>query len=179
MSRENWWMDYIEGDIDESTCAEMKSLLRHSVKDQELVKAIVDTKALLRTHAPPVKTASKERLDFLHDKIMAGIEDAEIKPPPRYRLKAHHHRWVKVASKGLAVLALIASVEQIASSPSGNVQADVSRQMAQQVQDQPDDLAVLMSYQSEHDFYVDVASQSLDQLTKEQLESFLNATVTQ
>jgi hypothetical protein len=61
---------------------------------------------------------------------------------------------------------------------SPNTQWDVSRQMAQHGQENPDELAQMMSYQSETDFFVDVASQSLDHLTKEQFETLFQPTKT-
>jgi len=178
MSRENWWLDYVEGDIDDSTRSEMKSLLRQSPSDQELVKSISDTKMLLREHAASSPEISDSKLDFLHDKIMAGIEDVVVRPAPRYRLKAHHHRWLKSTTTGVGVLMAILLAGQFVSNKSHNTQGEVSQQMADAGQEKPQDLGVLMTYQTEHDFFVDVASQSLDHLTKEQFESFLKMTKT-
>ncbi len=178
MSRENWWLDYVEKEIDEATQAEMKALLRHSAVDQELVKSISETKALLKDHSELLPKIEKEELDFLHDKIMSGIETAVMKPPARVRLQAHHRRWVRSAFSGLAVLALMMSVGSWVSNKGRNTQWDVSQQMAAQAQQKPEDLSVLMTYQTEHDFFVDVASQSLDHLTKEQFESLLKVTKT-
>jgi hypothetical protein len=177
MSRENWWLDFVEGDIDEATRAEMKTLLRHSPAEQEVVKSIQNTKAMLLEHDPlAARLSTNDQLDFLHDRIMAGIEDKVIKAPPRYRLRAHHHRWVKATAKGLAVLALILLTGPFVSNKSRNTQGDISKQMAEQGQMNPEDLSVLMAYQTADDFFVDVASQSLDHLNKEQLESFLKVT---
>jgi hypothetical protein len=41
-------------------------------------------------------------------------------------------------------------------------------------QEKPDELSVMMGYQNEHDFFVDVATLSLDHLTQEQFEILLN-----
>ncbi len=178
MSRESWWLDFVEGDIDESTRSEMKSLLRHSPSDQELVKSISDTKTLIKEHAQPLPEIREKDLDFLHDKIMASIEESAMRPTPRVRLMAHHHRLLKSMSTGLAVLLLMLSAGQLVSNRGQNTQADVSEKMASAAQEKPEDLSVLMTYQTEHDFFVDVASQSLDHLTKEQFESFLKVTKT-
>ncbi len=173
MSRENWWLDYVEGDIDEATRSEMKTLLRHSSAEQELVKSISDTKMLLKEHAKAVPEFSVKDLDFLHDKIMANIENKAIQKPPRHLLKAHHHRWAKTTLTGFAILLTTMLVSSFAAFDSKNTQSDVSQQMAMEAQQKPQDLSVLMTYQTEHDFFVDIASQSLDHLTKEQVESLL------
>jgi hypothetical protein len=178
MSRENWWLDFVEKDIDEATHSEMKMLLRHSPQDQELVKSISETKELVKEYSEPLPEIREKDLDLLHDKIMASLEETVMRPTPRVRLRAHHHRLLKSMATGLAVLMLMLSAGQLVSNKGLNTQTDVSEKMASAAQEKPEDLSVLMTYQTEHDFFVDVASQSLDHLTKEQFESFMKVTKT-
>lgn len=178
MSRENWWLDYVEKEIDEATQAEMKALLRHSPLDQEFVKSISETKMLLKEFAAPAPEVSARNLDFLHDKIMARIEDKAIQRPPRFLLQPRHHRWMKSGVTSFILLATTLMIGSFVSNPNQNTQGAVSKQMAAEAQQKPQDLGVLMTYQTEHDFFVDVASLSLDHLTKEQFESFLRMSKT-
>jgi hypothetical protein len=177
MSRDEWWLDYIEGEIDAETRAEMKALLRSSGKDQELVKSISDTKTLLK-EAPEEPKFSDTQLDALHDRIMAGIEDVVIEAPPKLRVKLRPEvrRYLRAGTMTLVFALLGLSLARHLSHESPNTQWDVSQQMAQHGHENPDELAQLMTYQNETDFFVDVASQSLDHLTKEQFETLLQST---
>ena len=178
MSREEWWLDYVEGELDVETRAEMKALLKHSKKDQDLVKDISDTKDLLQQYEEAPPAMSEDFFDGLHDKIMAEIETKEIQAKPRFRLRNHHRRWLKTSSASLlSVLALVGAFRFL-STQSLNTQWDVSQQMVKGADNKLDDISQLVSYQSEHDFLVDVASLSLDHLTKEQFEAFMKSTRT-
>lgn len=175
MSRENWWLDYVEKEVDEMTRQEMKSLLRHSESDQELVKSLEGTKSLLKDSAKPLPDFDAILMNRLHDKIMARVAETVMQQPSRFQLKAHHRRWIQSSVTGIALMLTFLLSGPFVSNKSLNTQWDISRQMAEEAQEKPEDLASLMTYQSEHDFLVDVASQSLDHLTKEQFESFLKA----
>ncbi|MEZ0390737.1 MAG: hypothetical protein ACAH59_00880 [Pseudobdellovibrionaceae bacterium] len=179
MSRENWWLDFIEDEVDASTRADMKALLRASAKDQELVKSISDTKTLLKEGASE-PLILESQLENLHDKIMAGIDKKEIKAPPKLRLRLNpeQRRAVKAGSLTLALVLVAVYFGHSLSNKGLNTEWDVSRQMATHGIENPDELAQLMTYQNETDFFVDVASQSLDHLTKEQFESLLKSTKT-
>ena len=113
----------------------------------------------------------------LEDKIMARIEKTEIKAPenPHYlRVKKllTHKRTTRGAAAFFVAMLAVGAFSQL---KGPNTQWEVSKQLAEQVQENSEDLSTLMTYQSEHDFFVDVASQSLDHLTKEQFEVLMES----
>lgn len=178
MSRDEFWLDYVENEIDKQTRAEMKSLLKRSPKDQETVKELSDTKTLLKESEVFEAEACEDFFDDLHDRIMAGIEKTEVKEKPKLQLKREHKKALKAVSLSGFLLMAAFSMVQYFSHKSLNTQWDISQQIAQHGQENPDELAQMMSYQNEHDFFVDVASLSLDHLTKEQFESLLKSSST-
>lgn len=178
MRRDSWWLDYIENELDPSTRAEMKSILRHSAVDQDLVKSLSDTKYLIKEHADKIPELSDDFFDQMHDKIMAQVEKTEIKKSSRYRLRPVHKRLVKTASAGLVLAAAAFTGVRYLAHQEVESKWDISQQMAQHAFDDPDELAHMMTFQNEHDFLVDVATLSLDHLSKEQFESLLKTTKT-
>jgi hypothetical protein len=113
----------------------------------------------------------------LEDKIMAEIEKTEIKAPanPRY-VKLGRFLKNKNLGRGAAAFFVAFLLMGVVTQIKGpNTQWDVSTQMAEQAIENSDDLTSLMTYQSEHDFFVDVASQSLDHLTKEQFDVLMES----
>lgn len=178
MSRENWWLDYIEGEVDPATRVQMKALLKSSASDQDLVKSLSDTKGAVKESVRE-PSISEDQLDFLHDKIMSSIEETEIKPAAyRLRMSPEHRRFLRNTAMALAFLFSMGSGVLYISHKGPNTQWDVPHQIAYHAQENPDELAQLISYQSETDFFVDVASLSLDYLTKEQFESLFKPTKT-
>ncbi len=109
---------------------------------------------------------------------MAGIDETEIKAAPRFQMRHQHRYWAKAAGVTTASLFTIFAILSYFSHKSLNTQWDVPTQMAEQAQENPDEMALVMTYQSEHDFFVDVASQSFDHLTKEQFDSLMSPTKT-
>jgi hypothetical protein len=175
MSRDEWWLDYVEGELDPVTRAEMKSLLRSSQKDQDLVKALSDTKYLLQESGDPLPEFSNSYLDSLHDKIMCQVETLEMRKKPPLELTRETKEGLKTAGVGLGLVLLFLFASRWVTFEGFNPQWDLPFQMAIHGQKDPDQLAQLMSYQTESDFFVDVASHSLDHLTKEQFESLLQS----
>lgn len=178
VGRTAWWLDYVEGELDSSTRAEMKAILRHSKKDQEVVAALSETKKLLEKNEEELPAVGEDFFEALEGKIMAGIEHAEIKAAPRFQFRHQHRYWAGVAGATTASLFMIFAIFSYISNKGLNTQWDVPTQMAEQAVDSPDDMALVMTYQSEHDFFVDVASQSFDHLTKEQFETLMEPTKT-
>lgn len=178
MSRDNWWLDYVEGEVDASTRAEMKSILRHSSSDQDLVKSLSDTKSLIKEHAEEAPSSSDDFFNQMHDKIMAKIEQTEMKKAPRYRLRPAQKRLAKTVSAGLALAIAAFSLIHYLAHQETNGQWDISQQMVHHAYENPDELGQMMAFQNEHDFLVDVATLSLDHLSKEQFESLIKTTKT-
>jgi len=72
---------------------------------------------------------------------------------------------------GLSLLTLLLAVSL--NQQNVNTEWNVSDQMAQEVHENLAEMQQLMPYQNDHDFFVDVASQSFDHLTREQVESLV------
>ena len=176
--RTAWWLDYVEGELDPATRAEMKAILRHSKKDQEVVEALSETKKLLENNDQELTAPGEDFFAAMEDKIMANIEKTEILPAPKFQVRHHHRYWAKVIGASTATLFMIFTIATYVSHKGLNTRWDVPTQMAHQAQENPDEMALVMTYQSEHDFFVDVASQSFDHLTKEQFESLMEPTKT-
>lgn len=174
MSREEWWFDFVEDEVDPDTRIQMRHLLKHSFKDQELVQSIADTKTMIQQTDDLDSRLSEKGLDDLHDRIMASLETKEIKEEPKFRLRSEHQKLVKTLTLSAAVLGVAITLVHVISNKSLNTQWDVSQQMVINSQEKPDELSVMMGYQNEHDFFVDVATLSLDHLTQEQFEILLN-----
>ncbi len=186
MSRINWWLDYVEKELEPAMRAQMKAILKRSPHDQKIVDEIQSTKDLIKAHDVAVAESAMnlaEEHDFfsaMEAKIMAQVEVTQVKKP-----SAKERALEKVVSKlsrhrkQLARSAMMAGIVMTAfltynfvTTQSLNTQWDVTAEIAQHVQTEGD-IASLMTYQSEHDFLVDVASQSLDHLTKEQFEHLM------
>lgn len=182
MSRINWWLDYVEKELEPAMRAQMKAILKKSPQDQKIVEEIQSTKDLIKAHDVAVAesaggAAEDDFFAQIESKIMAQVEKTEIK-----KISAKDRVLEKVVSKltrhrkHLARSAMLAGIVttafltyQFVATQSLNTRWDVTTEIAQHVQTEGD-IASLMTYQSEHDFLVDVASQSLDHLTKEQFE---------
>ncbi len=178
MSRESWWLDFVEGELDSSTRAEMRSILRHSKKDQEIVRSLSDTKMILKKNDAETAKFSDDYLEQLHNQIMAQVDRKEITAAPKLKMKSQHKRWAKGASASLLLLLVCFQVKNYLQHKNLNPHWEISRQMVLQAEENPLALTQLMTYQNESDFFVDVASLSLDHLTKEKFETLMKTTKT-
>lgn len=183
MSRAGWWLDYIEKELEPAMRAQMKSILKRSRKDQELVEEIQATRDLVASADVVDSEMSDDFFAKMEQKIMASVEAAEIKQPSaKDRALDAAVRKVSQNRKTLARSAALAGIMMTAfltysflSSMNLHTQWDVNQEIAHHLQEDPSEFSALMSYQNEHDFFVDVASQSLDHLTKEQFETLLGS----
>lgn len=173
MSRDEWWLDYVEDELDAETRKEMKALLKHSRKDQDIVKSLSDTKSLIQETPENLPALSEEKMMNLHDKIMSGVGNTRIREKPKIRLRRIPKKILKSASLTLCLLVLGLLASRLGPNKGLNTQWEVPGQMAAHSHDDGNELGLVMSYQSEHDFFVDVASLSLDHLTNEQFESLV------
>lgn len=122
---------------------------------------------------PPMST---DFFDKLHDKIMAEVEQTEMAPPPllmkqRNYLRAHWRGWLYTSGS----MAAVATVAVMLSSPlaqlsvtmqkAGLVSDGHERIVAEALQSPEDFSQTLISSQSEADFFVDVASESFENLS--------------
>jgi|GEM_PF-1094447 len=175
MSRESWWLDYVEGELDPATRAEMKALLRHSKADREVVEALSSTKELLKEHEPPATEPADDLFfDALHDKIMAAVEETVVKPAPRaatQRLKKN--KRLLISSGGVAAFAMLLLSVCFLSTSSQQTGLSSTNQILQAALQSPDESLRVLGVQSQNDFFVDVAGTSFDDLNIMQLQGLL------
>lgn len=77
MNRDQWWLDYIEGELDPATEFEMRRVLRASYKDLELVSSLNAMKKLIRHH-DEVLDPSPVEMKRMHNNIMEQIMNRDI-----------------------------------------------------------------------------------------------------
>ena len=121
-------------------------------------------------------TMSDDFFDKLHDKIMAQVEQTEVAPPPvllrpRNLLRAHWRGWLYPVG-GLMSLFLMSSLllSQVSkvnqSMQRVGLLSDGHERIAAEALLSPEDLSqTLISTESESDFFVDVASESFENLS--------------
>ena len=182
MSRANWLLDFVEKELEPAMRAQIKAILKKSRTDQKLVEEIQAARDLvLNNDIPPASGIDDDFFAQMEAKIMASVDATEIKKTSAKEVvlekavrKISHHRKPlgrSAAVGGLVLMGLL--VYSLTSIKGLNTQWDVNQEIAHQLQSEPNDVSALMTYQSEHDFLVDVASLSLDHLTKEQFEALM------
>ncbi|MEN0057523.1 MAG: anti-sigma factor [Bdellovibrio sp.] len=117
-----------------------------------------------------------EFFERLHDKIMAEVEKTEVAPAPflgksRNLLRAHWRGWLYPTS-GVAALAVVSflAVNQVskvnqAMQRAGLASDGTERIVAEALLSPEAASQTLISMQSESDFFMDVASESFENLT--------------
>jgi hypothetical protein len=119
---------------------------------------------------------SEDFFDRLHDKIMAEVEQTEIKPQPmlmtpRNMLRAHWRGWLYpmagVASVFVFTSMLLGQVSKVNQSMQrvGLLSDGHERIVAEALLDPADISQTLISSQNESDFFVDVAAESFENLS--------------
>ena len=114
--------------------------------------------------------------DKLHDKIMAEVDKTEVAPPPmlmtpRNLLRAHWRGWLYplggVASLFVFTSMLLGQVSKVNQSMQrvGLLSDGHERIVAEALLDPSDLSQTLISTQSESDFFVDVATESIETLS--------------
>lgn len=122
--------------------------------------------------------------DKMHDKIMEKIEDSVIEPAPalmapRRFLRAHWRGWLYPTGGTMALaLAMTLVAMQFAKTNSGHVLTAKLNNSGEKVVAaalaSPDTIAqTLLSSESEADFFVDVASQSFENLNISQFNKIM------
>ncbi len=131
---------------------------------------------------------SDDFFDQLHDKIMAKVEEAEMAPPPvlmtpRNLLRSHWRGWLYPVG-GLMSLMLMSSLLMTqVSKVNQSIQrvgllSDGHERIVAEALLAPEDLSqTLISTQSESDFFVDVASESFENLSVAKFNKIMGESV--
>lgn len=182
MSRAAWWLDYIEKELDPAMRAQIRHWLKSSAEYKKLVDELQQTRDLIQSQDALGATQVDD--DFflqMESKIMKEVSKTEIKKITQSERmieslaqKARKNRKVVARTAGFLGFFLLALVSFKTLSGKGlNTQWDIHQQIALQIKIDPQDLGQVIGSESEHDFFVDVASQSLDHLTQEQFETLM------
>lgn len=119
---------------------------------------------------------SEDFFERLHDKIMAGVEQTEMAPPPmlmtpRNLLRAHWRGWLYPAGGVMSLFVfsslLLSQVSKVNQSMQrAGLLSDGHERIVAEALLSPEDLSrTLISTQSESDFFMDVASESFENLS--------------
>jgi len=119
---------------------------------------------------------SEDFFERLHDKIMAGVEQTEMAPPPmlmtpRNLLRAHWRGWLYPAGGVMSLFVfsslLLSQVSKVNQSMQrAGLLSDGHERIVAEALLSPEDLSrTLISTQSESDFFMDVARESFENLS--------------
>lgn len=175
----NWWLEYLEGELDSKTRLTMSALLRKSKRDQAAVDEISSLKEDIRSSSSvDLSSLREDYFDALHDKIMAQVHErpAPSRKAPSWRVvylpvpvPRNPWSWIKSSAAFFVVLAI--SLQMIQNLKKSN--SSFAEQILTKAKSNPSDFAEMLSYQSGDDFFVDVASRNLDDLTISQVEDMV------
>jgi len=119
---------------------------------------------------------NEDFFDKLHDKIMIEVERTEVSPPPmlmkqKSYLRAHWKGWLYSATSVASVAAVALVLSTQFSKVNETMQrvglySDGRERIVEMALNSPDEVAqTLIVSQSEADFFVDVANESIENLT--------------
>ena len=77
MSHPDWWVDYVEDEMDTKSKNLWRLWLKNSPKDQELLDSLTEVKHMLLQFQETSPQISEDQMSRLHDRIMAEVEQRE------------------------------------------------------------------------------------------------------
>lgn len=143
--------------------------------DLDQLEGYREVKALLQEHDENAGRPQNEEDEFfarLHDKIMAGVEKTTIKPDQR-SLWDRYHRQIKGWVSAAALLTLLCTGVDISVPPLSANQTDLVLEDA--LAHSPGLDNSILVYQSKDDFFVDLATESLNHLSVDRLQGLVGA----
>ena len=131
---------------------------------------------------------NEDFFDRLHDKIMMEVEQTEIAPTPflmmpRNLLRAHWRGWLYPTGAIMSVLLMVSFLIPQVSKVNQGLQrvgllSDGRERIVTEALLSPEDLSkTLISSQTESDFFVDVASESSENLSIAKLQKIMGERV--
>jgi hypothetical protein len=151
-TKTNWWMEMDrQSDIDSlAGFKEAKQLLKESDK-----VSVPD---------------DDEFFDRLHNKIMAGVEKTSVQKDTRPFWQRHRRALRNMTAAAMLGAVLLASLntQQVHVSPDGT---DIV--LSDAVSRSPDIHETILVYQNQDDFFVDLAQESLDHLSVDNLQNLI------
>lgn len=127
---------------------------------------------------------NEDFFDRLHDKIMAEVEKTEIAPPPmlmtpRNLLRSHWRGWLYPAGGMMSLFVFASLLMTQVSKVNQSMQrvgllSDGHERIVAEALLSPEDLSqTLISSQSESDFFMDVASESFENLSVAKIKKIM------
>jgi len=75
---ENWWLEYLEGELEPSLKEDLKILLKNSPADRNCLNQLERVKNLVKESDEEALPEDGRYYDDLHDRIMAAIEEEPL-----------------------------------------------------------------------------------------------------
>ena len=114
---ENWWLEYLEGELEPSLNEDLKILLKNSPADRRCVSELEHARRMIKESDEETLPENGRYYEELHDRIMAAIEEGawiedeeekaeEVKPVDEDKRSwtatvwcAFARRWMPLQSK--------------------------------------------------------------------------------
>jgi hypothetical protein len=165
--KQEFWVDYIEKELDPSTQEDLDRLLTHSREDVRLVEDLKNLRSSVKKADPAVKTT--EFNQKLFNSIMAETSEAVIEP----RWKLYILRPRIIASVAASFIAVLVGW-MITGSISPNQRVVQTTQdndwLMQASMNNPTALAdIVNDYHSDEDFALDALSQQMGGLSDDEM----------
>lgn len=74
--RDDWWLEYVEGEADPSLTLDLKILLQRSRADRKICESLVKTREVIKSADPVSVPEDGHYYDNLHSRIMAAVNEA-------------------------------------------------------------------------------------------------------
>lgn len=169
MSDKNWYVDYVEEELDGAEKAEFEMLLKNSNIDREIVNNIENVKAQLEVQDEieqiEFKALDDKFFEDMHDTIMARVEQAKVEPKPLLQVRTHHKQAARRFGTIFAVASLTLVAVLVMVGQGRNHGAIYQDPVVSEALQSPESFAdSTIGYQSQADFFVDVAGEKVDDL---------------
>lgn len=112
---ENWWLEYLEGELEPNLKEDLKLLLKNSPADRRCASQLERARRLIKESDEEMLPEDGRYYDDLHDRIMAAIDEEawaeeeekeEVKPIDEAKRSwtasvwcAFARRWMPIQSK--------------------------------------------------------------------------------
>ncbi len=183
-TRDEWWIDFIEGDLEPSLEEDLKLLLLSSDADRKRLAELQVFREQVRQSEDVYMPESGQFYENMHDKIMAAVEQTEMEPPVE-RMPISLEKFKKLRPYfGGGFLAMCLAVVMILGLQS-NQDADFQLELADITAEKVDQKLLIAAHkhqafeqvvglEAESDFLSDAAAQHFDTLSDDQAKALMN-----
>jgi hypothetical protein len=97
MCKDNWWVEYIEQELDPTEKREAEWYLQHSPLDRMIVENLISTKEVLKAADHGANWPSEAWGEMMESRIMTALKSEQIECP--LRAKAEHRKMKDYSMK--------------------------------------------------------------------------------